>query len=191
MHRHWGTVGVCGVGPFLAQVVEEQAAETGSATLTFHSVTVPATIRVLLVICQTGAFLSWGRGSLRGSLDVSFPTLSRTLASDITAIQIQSLSWECWGGGGRALIQAGSDDPLLEGQWLTTALKVDDFSGQKQGPVGRAELGEDRGHTSGTLPEPGSQNKLQSGKIGMRNGAGGGGELGEESRLGARQRWGI
>lgn len=152
MHRHWGTVGVYGVGPFLAQVVEEQMAETGSATLTFHSVTVPATIRVLLVICQTGAFLSWGRGSLRGSLDVSFPTLSRTLASDITAIQIQSLSWECWGGGGRALIQAGSDDPLLEGQWLTTALKVDDFSGQKQGPVGRAGLGEDRGHTSGTLP---------------------------------------
>lgn len=114
-------------------------------------------------------FLSWGRGSLRGPLEVSFPTLSVTLASAIIAIHIQSLLWEC-GDRGRALIQAGGQSPLLEGQWLTIALKVDHLSGQKQGPVGRTRLGEDRGHTSETPLGTGSQNKLQSGKIGMRRG---------------------
>lgn len=46
-------------------------------------------------------FLSWGRGSLRGSLGVFFPTLTGTVASDTTAIRVQSLSWECrgWGKG--------------------------------------------------------------------------------------------
>jgi hypothetical protein len=92
-----------------------------------------------------------------------------TLASAIIAIHIQSLLWEC-GDRGRALIQAGGQSPLLEGQWLTIALKVDHLSGQKQGPVGRTRLGEDRGHTSGTPLGTGSQNKLQSGKIGMRRG---------------------
>lgn len=122
------------------------------------------------MINQTGVPSFLGRrGSLRGPLEVSFPTLSVTLVSAIIAIQIQSF-WEECGVGVRALIQAEGENPLLEGQWLMIALKVDHFSGQKQGPVGRTGLGEDRGHTSGTPLGPGSQNKLQSGKIGMRRG---------------------
>lgn len=78
----------------------------------------------------------------------------------------------------RALIQAGGDDPSWKVSVcrLLLSLKVDDFNGQKQSSVGKAGRGEDRGlslcagHTSGMPLGPSSQNKLQSGKIGMRKG---------------------